>query len=81
MAGMALRWKNNIAIANVERNRRYTFLEYHRLIAFPQVPSSEAFGRRLFTGSTARAGPASETLHESGHRATAGEFGIADFLG
>jgi len=31
MAGMALRWKDNFAIVNVERNRRYTFLEYHRL--------------------------------------------------
>src|SRR5215472_9246914 len=29
-----------------------------------RVPSSEAFGRRLFTGSTARDGPASETLYE-----------------
>jgi acyl-coenzyme A synthetase/AMP-(fatty) acid ligase len=31
MAGMALRWKDNTAIVNVERDRRYTFFEYHRL--------------------------------------------------
>ena len=31
MAAMALRWKDNLAIVNVERNRRYTFAEYHRL--------------------------------------------------
>ena len=37
------------------------------LTAFPRVPSSEAFGRRPYTGSTARAGPASETLPVSGH--------------
>ena len=28
---MALRYKDNVAIVNVERNRRYTFAEYHRL--------------------------------------------------
>ena len=38
------------------------------LTAFPRVRSSEAFGRRPHTGSTARAGPPSETLHDSGHR-------------
>jgi fatty-acyl-CoA synthase len=31
MAAMALRYKDNVAIVNVERNRRYTFAEYHRL--------------------------------------------------
>ena len=31
MATMALRYRNNIAIVNVERQRRYTFPEYHRL--------------------------------------------------
>jgi acyl-CoA synthetase (AMP-forming)/AMP-acid ligase II len=31
MAMMAMRYRNNIAIVNVERNRRYTFPEYHRL--------------------------------------------------
>jgi fatty-acyl-CoA synthase len=31
MAAMALRYKDNLAIVNVERNRRYTFAEYHLL--------------------------------------------------
>ena len=31
MGEMARRWKDNLAIVNVERNRRYTFAEYHRL--------------------------------------------------
>ena len=31
MAAMALRYKDNLAIVNVERKRRYTFAEYHRL--------------------------------------------------
>jgi fatty-acyl-CoA synthase len=31
MASMAMRYRNNTAIVNVERNRRYTFPEYHRL--------------------------------------------------
>jgi fatty-acyl-CoA synthase len=31
MAAMALRYKDNVAVVNVERNRRYTFPEYHRL--------------------------------------------------
>ena len=31
MATIALRYKNNIAIVNLERNRRYTYAEYHRL--------------------------------------------------
>ena len=34
--------------------------------AFPRVRSSEAFRRRPYTGSIARAGPASETLPDSG---------------
>src|SRR5437868_6985514 len=35
------------------------------LTTLPRVRSSEAFGRRPDTGSIARTGPASETLHES----------------
>ena len=31
MATMALRYRNNTAIVNLERNRRYTYPEYHRL--------------------------------------------------
>ena len=31
MATMALRYRANLAIANLERNRRYTYPEYHRL--------------------------------------------------
>src|SRR5215510_15152636 len=31
MAAMALRYKDNVAVVNVERSRRYTFPEYHRL--------------------------------------------------
>src|SRR6516164_9066000 len=31
MGEMARRWKDNFAIVNLERNRRYTFVEYHRL--------------------------------------------------
>ena len=31
MAAMALRWRDNPAIVNIERNRRSTFAEYHRL--------------------------------------------------
>ena len=31
MAAMALRYKGNLAIVNVERNRRYSFPEYHQL--------------------------------------------------
>ena len=31
MGEMARRWKDNFAIVNVERGRRYTFAEYHRL--------------------------------------------------
>ena len=31
MAAMASRYNDNLAIANVERNRRYTFREYHQL--------------------------------------------------
>ena len=31
MGALALRYKDNPAIVNVERNRRYTFAEYHRL--------------------------------------------------
>ena len=31
MAAMALRYKDNLAVINVERGRRYTFPEYHRL--------------------------------------------------
>ena len=31
MAAMALRYKDNVAIVNIERKRRYTFPEYHRL--------------------------------------------------
>jgi fatty-acyl-CoA synthase len=31
MATMALRYKDNLALVNVERNRRYTFPEYHQL--------------------------------------------------
>jgi acyl-CoA synthetase (AMP-forming)/AMP-acid ligase II len=31
MAAMALRYKDNLAIVNVERNRRYTFPAYHQL--------------------------------------------------
>jgi fatty-acyl-CoA synthase len=31
MATMALRYRNNIALVNVERQRRYTYPEYHRL--------------------------------------------------
>src|SRR5271169_4801107 len=38
------------------------------ITALPRVLSSEAFGRRPYTGSTSRAGPASETLHDSGYR-------------
>src|SRR5215472_1286148 len=52
------------------------------LIAFPRVPSSEAFGRRLFTGSTARDAPASETLHENGTFAPRPERGRgSNFIG
>jgi fatty-acyl-CoA synthase len=31
MAAMALRYRDNLAVVNVEQNRRYTFAEYHRL--------------------------------------------------
>ena len=31
MAAMALRYKDNVAIVNIELKRRYTFPEYHRL--------------------------------------------------
>jgi acyl-CoA synthetase (AMP-forming)/AMP-acid ligase II len=31
MATMALRYRDNVALVNVERGRRYTFPEYHRL--------------------------------------------------
>ena len=31
MSTMALRFRDNLAIVNVERNRRYTFSDYHRL--------------------------------------------------
>jgi acyl-coenzyme A synthetase/AMP-(fatty) acid ligase len=31
VAAMALQYKDNLAIVNVERNRCYTFPEYHRL--------------------------------------------------
>jgi acyl-coenzyme A synthetase/AMP-(fatty) acid ligase len=31
MAGMALRYRDNIAIVNVERKRRFTYPEYHQL--------------------------------------------------
>ena len=31
MATMALRYRNNIALVNVERQRRYRYPEYHRL--------------------------------------------------
>ena len=31
MAAMALRWRDNVAIVNIERGRRYTFGEYHSL--------------------------------------------------
>ena len=31
MATMALRFRDNLAVVNVERDRRYTYGEYHRL--------------------------------------------------
>ena len=31
MATMALRFRDNLAVVNVERGRRYTYGEYHRL--------------------------------------------------
>ena len=31
MATMAMRYRHNIAVVNVERGRRYTYPEYHRL--------------------------------------------------
>ena len=31
MATMAMRYRHNIAVVNTERNRRYTYPEYHRL--------------------------------------------------
>jgi len=31
MAGISLRYRDNIAIVNVERGRRYTFPKYHCL--------------------------------------------------
>jgi fatty-acyl-CoA synthase len=31
MATMALRFRDNLALVNVERDRRYSFAEYHRL--------------------------------------------------
>src|SRR5689334_12855726 len=31
MSTMAMRYRQNVAIVNLERNRRYTFPEYHRL--------------------------------------------------
>src|SRR5262245_48115825 len=31
MATMALRFRDNLAIVNVERDRRYTYADYHRL--------------------------------------------------
>jgi fatty-acyl-CoA synthase len=31
MATMALRFRDNLAIVNVQRDRRYTYAEYHRL--------------------------------------------------
>jgi fatty-acyl-CoA synthase len=31
MATMAMRYRHNIAVVNMERNRRYTYPEYHRL--------------------------------------------------
>jgi acyl-CoA synthetase (AMP-forming)/AMP-acid ligase II len=31
MSAMAARYRDNVAVVNVERNRRYTFPEYHRL--------------------------------------------------
>jgi len=31
MSTMALRFRDNLAIVNVERDRRYTYAEYHRL--------------------------------------------------
>ena len=48
-------------------------IDRQTIIAFPRVPSSEAFGRRLCTGSNARDAPASETLHDTGH---SGETGL-----
>jgi len=43
-----------------------TIVDYPRMAPL-RVRSSEAFGRRPNTGSTARAWPASETLPDSGH--------------
>jgi hypothetical protein len=40
---------------------------WRALGTLPRVRSSEAFGRRPDTRSIARTGPASETLHETGH--------------
>jgi len=51
MATMALRYGSNIAIVNLERNRRYTYLEYHRLTNRIANMVRNALG--LQTGNTA----------------------------
>jgi fatty-acyl-CoA synthase len=43
---MAMRYRNNTAIVNVERNRRYTFAEYHRLTNRIANMSRDALGLR-----------------------------------
>ena len=46
MAAMAMRYRNNTAIVNVERNRRYTFPEYHRLTNRIANMTRDALGLR-----------------------------------
>jgi fatty-acyl-CoA synthase len=46
MATMAMRYRNNMAIVNVERNRRYTFPEYHRLTNRIANMARDALGLR-----------------------------------
>ena len=46
MAAMALRYKDNVAVVNVERDRRYTFPEYHRLTNRIANMTGDALGLR-----------------------------------
>jgi acyl-CoA synthetase (AMP-forming)/AMP-acid ligase II len=51
MATMALRYRSNVAIVNLERNRRYTYPEYHRLTN--RIANMVRISLGLRTGDTA----------------------------
>src|SRR5215471_12132292 len=51
MAAMALRYRDNVAVVNIERNQRYTFPAYHRLTN--RIANMTRDALRLRQGDTA----------------------------